>query len=270
MKTAYDTIKTQATPEYILSVFVDDHRHQCEYDPEACPDIELTFETTIADWRLACDLLEWPQLGKGLNECFMLDFPESKWKPLLEPSSEKKLKDLCVEIAKHTFSEEIKPTKLLGKTCSKAGIFLTIRSKLADAGADVSSLSPSTKLEEYCRNYWREFLKMSSHLFPGKFPLVKVSTPYYDFGFSGLCISFIAAVIGEVIGHFSDSSFSTLFTVVASIGVCLSTLLIFIAAFIIGPSSVNFGELQTFRDLVDCISEDDHINTAATAPKGEE
>lgn len=44
-------IPVPATPEYVLDVIRDAHRQQCEYDPEATPEIELTFDSTVDDWR---------------------------------------------------------------------------------------------------------------------------------------------------------------------------------------------------------------------------
>jgi hypothetical protein len=56
-----------ATPAYVLDVIRDQHRQQCGYDPMADSDAELTFETTIAEWRDACDLLDWRRLGRALD-----------------------------------------------------------------------------------------------------------------------------------------------------------------------------------------------------------
>ena len=143
----YDTIKSPASAEDILNIFEDNHRHQCQFDPEADSDIHITFDTTIEQWRWACDLVGWEKLGIALNEHFGIDFNLEKWKTLLEPASEKQLKELCVEISKNTQKEIIKPLNILGKTCLKGGIFLTIKSKLAEAGACVEELAPNTSLD---------------------------------------------------------------------------------------------------------------------------
>jgi hypothetical protein len=47
-----------ATPDYVLAVIRDYHRQQCQFDREAEPDVELTFQTTIAEWRCSCILLD--------------------------------------------------------------------------------------------------------------------------------------------------------------------------------------------------------------------
>ena len=56
------------TPDEVLTILVDQHRHQSQVDPEAEADAILTFDSTIADWRSAGDLLGWHRLGQALNE----------------------------------------------------------------------------------------------------------------------------------------------------------------------------------------------------------
>ena len=56
-----------ATAEYVLDVIRDSHRQQSQIDAEADPDVDLTFETTVAEWRDACDLIGWQGLGQALD-----------------------------------------------------------------------------------------------------------------------------------------------------------------------------------------------------------
>lgn len=58
----YPTIDEPATPDYVLAVLRDMHRQQCQHDPEADPSAVLSFDTTVTEWRAACDLLGWRQL----------------------------------------------------------------------------------------------------------------------------------------------------------------------------------------------------------------
>jgi hypothetical protein len=46
-----------ATPEYVLAVFRDQYRQDCSIEYDAEPQLELTFETTIAEWRFWCTRL---------------------------------------------------------------------------------------------------------------------------------------------------------------------------------------------------------------------
>lgn len=68
-----------ASPEFVLDVLRDSHRHQCASDPEADPDVQLTFGTTVAEWRNACDLLGTRNLGEAINEIWELTIPSDAW-----------------------------------------------------------------------------------------------------------------------------------------------------------------------------------------------
>ncbi len=134
MEFQYETEKVPATPEYILSVIQDSYRFSCANDPEAEPGMELTFESSVEDWRLACDLLPWKKLGNALNEWFNISLDSAEWYLLLEPESDRKLREVCEAIAKIADREKIRPLKIFGQECTKGGIFLTIRSKLPRPG----------------------------------------------------------------------------------------------------------------------------------------
>jgi hypothetical protein len=51
MNDHYPTADEPATPEFVLAVIRDIHRQQCQYDPEAQPDMSLTFDSTVAEWQ---------------------------------------------------------------------------------------------------------------------------------------------------------------------------------------------------------------------------
>ena len=247
MKAKYDTIKVPATPDYILSVIQDEYRLICENDWESEPDMNLTFDSTIKDWRIACDLLPWKQLGSALNEWFNVSIDSSKWKSLLEPASKKTLKGVCEEIAKYSDRETIKPIRIFGKECLKGGIFLTIRSKLAEAGADVSSLTPKSLLDEYIADYYETFFKISSRLFPNKFPVIKVIKPLHNFSTKGLLLGLAILFLGIFLWPLQ-----------------ICGVVIFVVFFLLAgiaamkrPQSVKFGELKTFKDMVNCIVDGD-------------
>jgi hypothetical protein len=253
MDSHYETIKTPATPEYILEIFKDRHRLTCDFGESFEPDMTLTMDSTINDWRNAEDLLEWKPLGKALNNNFGIDLGDEEWKSLLEPESQKTLRGVCERIAKDTFQEQIKPTNLLGKSCIKGGIFLTIRSKLAQAGAPVDHLSPSSELAPYAKNHLGVFLEISSKLFPGKFPPVAVNRPIYDRSLSGFGIGFLIMFLGWIASYFTRN-FGLVIVLIGMIGVMIFGRLTSWAASK-PPKSVEVGDLKTFRDLVNYISE---------------
>ena len=97
----YPTIDEPATPAYILAVIQDAHRQQCQYDPEADPEAVLTPETTVAEWRDACDLVGWRKLGLACNQEWGIEVSKNEWREILEPADRKRLSDVCRLIAEH-------------------------------------------------------------------------------------------------------------------------------------------------------------------------
>jgi hypothetical protein len=75
----YPTIDEPATSEYVLSVLQDEHRQQCHYDDMADHDAKLSFETTVAEWREACDLVDSPELGRAYNQMWGINSSDQVW-----------------------------------------------------------------------------------------------------------------------------------------------------------------------------------------------
>lgn len=172
MRVDYPTLTEAATPEYVLEVLRDEHRQQCEYDPEAWP-TDLSFDSSVAEWREACDLVAWRRLGRALNQAWEVTISDSTWRNALEPSSSRKLRGVCELLAQHSKRSVVRPARLLGSTCDTAGAFLTVRSLLSDAGAQAEAIRPSTPLAPYARRFPHVFLTSMSVLSPGALPLVQ-------------------------------------------------------------------------------------------------
>jgi hypothetical protein len=224
-----------ATPEYILAVIKDSHRQQCQFDPEAELDVLLTFDSTVQEWRAACDLLGWRKLAKAMNKWFKTDFSDEQWKAVLEPAGQKKLRGVCELVATGVKRPEI---KTFGH-CESAGIFLTIRSMLISAGAQ-EHIKPSTQIAPFCRDYTEAFLDQITKLEPGALPPVKIHTPFYH----GSCLAILFGFVICGIGSFISP-------LVVVFGVCI-TAFAYIAAFVAAgsrPAKVKFGSIETFRDL---------------------
>lgn len=243
-------VAAPATSEYILDAIRDSHRQQCQFDPEAEPDAELTFETTVADWRSACDLLDWRPLGRALDSEWSLGRPDAAWRSVLEPAKERTLRDVCDFVASGAMRPSIEPMSILGVTCFPAGVFLAIRSLLREAGADVGSLAPSTPLDEYNRRYLGVFLGPISRLAPNALPAVRVSTPWYDLSIAGFLLGLVVASAGWFV--------SPLATAAGVILALTSWAGSWIAARYLPPSKVEFGSLRTFRDLAGVVAQRAH------------
>jgi hypothetical protein len=169
-----------ASPEFIHATIADQYRLQCGYDPEAEPDLEISFETTVAEWRNACDLVGWEEVGRGLNEEYGINVHRDRWFSVLEPASQRRLRGVCELIASEAMVVVVRPASVLGGKCLKAGVFLTIRTLLAQAGADVGDVRPSTPVHRFLPRYLGVFVGPVSRLAPGSLPIVKIGNGTWD------------------------------------------------------------------------------------------
>jgi hypothetical protein len=245
-----------ASPDYVLEVLRDSHRHQCSYDPEADPSVELCFGTSVAEWRNACDLVGTKKLAEALNDIWGLTIASSEWEAELEPAKLRTLRDVCGLIASHTQQTRALSAGHLGASSRSAGAFLAIRSLLVRAGADPIAIRPSLPIAEVARRFPQVFLGPISRLAPGRLPTVVINTPAYN----AALVTFGLAVMG-LLGlslarwfGFADwyPTLAAAFAVVAALGY-LGT---WIAARLLGPTEVRFGSITTFRDLAEAIAAD--------------
>lgn len=238
----YPLATEPATPAYVLAVLRDQYRQQLQFDSEAEPGIDLTFGSTVDEWRAACDLLPWRDLGRALNETWAIDRPDAEWFAVLEPARSRRLAEVCALIAAHAVRIKIRPARLLGRECRPAGTFLTVRGMLHRAGASVAGLTPSSPLGPYTRRHAHLFLGEVARLAPGALPPVSIRTPIHGLAVCGIFLSFFSLTIGLGLG---------------SIPVAVGSFLLYglghattwYSARHIDPASVEFEGLATFRDL---------------------
>src|SRR5688572_24918450 len=95
MTERYPPILVDASADDILAVLRDMHRQQCTHDPEADPDVSLSHDATIAEWRDACDLLPWRQVAEAMNVYWSVAIPMARWRDVLEPATERRLAGVC-------------------------------------------------------------------------------------------------------------------------------------------------------------------------------
>jgi hypothetical protein len=171
------------TPFDILNIFIEQHRLCSPLDPEADPSAELSFNSTIDDWRAANDLLPWKQLSEFLNQEFNISPTEEEWKNVLTPASTRTLKDLCELISKHSTHVDIKPKNLLGQECLSSAVFLTLRKYLERRQVNVSDLRPSSLLTPYLEKYFSEMVEQTTIVANGKKVFDKFETKIKKPGF---------------------------------------------------------------------------------------
>lgn len=234
----------KSRPDDILAILRDEHRHQSAYDPGADPDAVLTLDSSIEDWRIACDLVGWRQLAAALNSQWNLVVPLSEWKELLTPPRIKKLRGVCELLSASSRPKEVVIPLVFGRPCPSVGVFFAVRELLERDGADVSQLSPSSLISTYSINHSRVFEQDISQLAPGTLPAIKIINPEYERA-SGFLTLAMLLFFCSAIASFWLSYLWIPFLIV----VFVSAAWVNHVARHSHPTSVTFGELKTIRDL---------------------
>lgn len=252
MDVNHPTVEEPATKEYVLSVFRYTHRQNLGDLVDDLDEIgELTFETTVSDWidALDLDLMLAGEIGHVLNRWWEIDCPTAEWRRGLKPAREKRLRDVCELIATHCVRRRFRPANIFGRQCSEAGAFLTVRSLLADSGADVTSLIPSTPLRPYLESYGSVFFDSIARLNPDKLPPLVCKQPKCDAACWLMLVGWLACLVGWLASWPIGTAAGIVLAVVAY-ATC------WIAARCLPPKSVEFGSLTTFRDLSVALAEE--------------
>lgn len=231
-------------PEDVLAILQDEHRHQSSYDPGANPDQILTLESSIEDWRIACDLVEWKTLAAALNEQWNLSVPPSEWKEILTPPKKRKLRGICEVLSRSNRPRKVIVPTIFGCPCPAAGVFFAVRELLERDGADVSRLTPSSLLSKYSIEHSRIFERDISQLAPGSLPAIKIQNPDYERATGFLTLA-ILSFFGSVLVSFWIAYLWVPFLFVVF---CSAAWVNHVARYS-RPTSVTFGELKTVRDL---------------------
>lgn len=244
-------LREPVTAEYVLSVFREQHRLYFLLDFDMLPREELTFESTVEEWREQMDLLDWRPLGQTENELWEINLSDEEWKQVLEPEDEKTLGGVCELIARHATAPVIREETFFGKPCRPASAFLTIRALLQEAGADVSEIAPSTDLSAYSYQYGRTFLSTIANLSPGTLPRPAIMNGDSYRG-ADLSLLWMTGTLP--------------FALMFSMGMHSSWLLLIPGMFflmyllfrwelqLLGGKQLKFGELKTFRDLAELMA----------------
>ena len=177
------TIVTKYQSEEILQIIRANYIQQQQYDDIALKNQDLTFETTIFDWRDICDLVDTSELWMYLNYYFHLEASRETCMKNLEPYDKKTLADLFKIIADTAEKEVIEPTKIMGDFCSTAAIFKSLKKRLESRGLDVSDIRPSSQLEPLVKKYKSVLIEEINQLDPTVLPPINFKTNWvYKWG----------------------------------------------------------------------------------------
>ena len=232
-----------ASRDYVLAVLRDAYRHAERLDPESEPDVDLTFTSTIRDWRHACDLVSWRPLGRALNKWFDIALPDSAWRAVLDPSDRHTLGEVCDLIANHARRPVCAPVYVAGRSCDGGGTFLVLRTMLRQAGVPVADVTPSTSLESVARRHVGELLTAAGRLAPGVIP-----TPRLQYA-RRYAVGWILAAFA-ILGLLAAAVFHASGLILPSVGLFLSGVAATWLFRGLPLRSATFGSVRTFRDLV--------------------
>jgi hypothetical protein len=170
------TVATKYHPDEILQIIRANYKQQQQYDDIVLKDQELTFETTILDWRDICDLVGTSELWKYINYYFHLEVDKETWMNILEPEDEKTLGYFCNFIAIRAEKEIIRPINLFGNNCVTAAIFKSLKGRLKKRSIDVSGIRPSSQLEPLVKKYKGGLIEEINQLDPEVLPPIDFKT----------------------------------------------------------------------------------------------
>ncbi len=225
----------------ILKMLISQYHFQTEFDPVVIKGMEPNYESTIFEWREACDLISPAELAKVYRETFKIKQPISELESILIDEDKNTLSEFCDYISQYAERQNIEPIKLLGQNCQTASIFRTLKQNLSEKGADTTDLRPSTKINDF-------FLKSDGILFdevnriaPGtmsefEYKANKIET----IGTKALFFSIVFAI-----GFWSIWFFHWLLLLPIAIGIII---------YQIGtkkePEKLNIGGFDNFRELI--------------------
>jgi hypothetical protein len=248
-----------ATPEDVLAIERDAHRHEYTFNPVGEPDVALSFDSTVEEWRYAWNLLPWRKLGRALNQLWEIDYSDEEWQAVLEPAEKKTLGDVCGFIAATAQVPCLKPARIAVTECRAAGVFLAVRDLLAAAGANVEEIAPSTPIADYARRFASTFLYVSRFA-PGMLPTIRIrDSGLRDFTLFAMLGSWFLAVVGlSFYAVVVPNGLRAIGAVVAGLSLfflfyALDWALVLLR--IATPKEVRFGDVVTFRDLAVRLSE---------------
>jgi hypothetical protein len=234
------------TKDDVLNKIRDSYRFAQKLDSEAEPGYDLTFDTTIEDWRTACDLVRAKKLGRALNVWFGVHFSDIDWMATLEPAKTATLGGVCDLLASNAKMPDIKEFPILGSQCLSAGVFLTIRTALAEEGIPAEGIRPSTPLEPIARKHLGPLIQTVGGIAPDVLPVPEMP---YRRSYKICWWMFFVGLLMMLFGAFS--------TTLAFVGIGLAVTG-FAAAIVFGLfhqsfERVSFPEMKTFRDLTEAI-----------------
>lgn len=191
------------SPDEILQILTDFYNFQAAFDPEVDNGQILTFDTTISDWRMICDLIEPIKLAKCHHDYFKIKTPLADLEQLLIDEDSKTLGDFCNYVSENSEKSEIKPINILGQKCLSASIYKSLIDKLNNRGIDTKDIRPSSKFVPLFDKHTNEFMEEVNKLAPGSLSKFEYrDNKIVRFGWSIIGISLLGLILISLIWKF--------------------------------------------------------------------
>jgi len=210
------------------------------------------FENTLWDIDDDADVI--PTLAWLLGD----DVTEKMLRPFLAQPTRVTVGELCDYLAPRARIEAIRPATVLGAVSWEAALFRAIRAILAQAGAHVSNLRPSTELDPYLRSHEEVFRARIARLAPGWMPgHVKsiyrpVPTVLMHAVVIGWASGWVLGMGGLLLGMISSWSWPWRI-MVAGWALYLLAWAVHWLVPAAKPVRAQLGEFETFRDLCNAL-----------------
>ena len=236
------------TPEETLAVLADVQRVLTESGDTDTRDVETSIDLTIAEWCAACGMDPGADdLAKVLSDLLDVALPKEALKELVSTPEETRLLELCSALAPQTTVLDLKPAHVFGVDCLSAGVFFAVRQLLAEAGANVDRLRPSTRIDNHLYRHPEAFVTIRRHMCPAKTDLVSW-TPPGSVG-CGLIwgIGFVAWLVGIILWVMGSHGASGLFQLATLLTHAAAGGMIVLSWFLRGTYELE--GIRDFRDL---------------------
>lgn len=175
---------------------------------------------------------------------------EGWWKAVVEFGT---VDGLCEALARCVEVPAVEPVAVAGRACHSAGAFLLVRRLLADAGADVSGLRPSTPLMPYVWLWPDVFRWQLPRVAPGRVPEVR----FLNRRLTRRVLGVVLGLCGMLFGLWLARAFPWAggLLVAVFLKVIVFDLLLTPMAVRRRNWSVQFGGLYDFRDLASTLAD---------------
>lgn len=232
-----------ATDADVLAWLNADYRLRAGIDPEVDAGMILRPETTIAEWRSICDLVNTGRLASIMHEWFGVARPAWDWEAILEPEDERTLADLARFVSPYMTLPGFSSIRVSGTEDKASGAFFCLRSLLANGGVPVERIRPSTVIATLDRSYVLPLGDALARLAPEITPEPRiVARRRQRVGGWLALLGFILALHGLIRAVGTELG--------------LALILVLVGALLGAgpPAAVEFGSFRTFGDLARAIA----------------